>query len=71
MDKNQFYCDNGVSITAEEIKKFVGVPVCVEHDSKRVIGEVTYAHTDKDGKIQIEWRQIACDPGAPRPDQKE
>lgn len=28
---------------AEELKMMIGTPVYVEHDSKRVIGEVTYA----------------------------
>lgn len=64
---------------AEELKMMIGTPVYVEHDSKRVIGEVTYAQTDADGKIQIEWRKIESVPvpGAPkaalpkRPEQKE
>lgn len=51
-----FYYDPAIRLNENDMKSFVGKPICVEHDIKACIGEVASVWKDSDDKMRITAR---------------
>jgi len=53
---HDYYYDDSVRISEDEMSAFVGKPICVEHNRDIEIGQVTHVFADKDGKMRMTGR---------------
>jgi hypothetical protein len=52
----EFYYDKSFQLSENEIKNFVGKPLCLEHNINDQIGIIASAHKDKNGAMRITGR---------------
>lgn len=51
-----YYYDESIKLNAQDIKGFVGKPICLEHDASVEVGQITAAWQDRDNHMRITAR---------------
>jgi hypothetical protein len=59
-----FYHDESIRISEAEMSSFVGKPICIEHNERVDVGEVTHVFADEKGTMRMTGR-IYVDPDDP------
>jgi hypothetical protein len=55
-DPTSYYYDPAVRLNESDMLKFVGKPICVEHDVKACIGEISSVWKDRDNQMRMTGR---------------
>lgn len=62
----EYYYDNAVRLTQQDMAGFVGKPICLEHDESVQLGEITSAWEDVDHHMRITARIFTDTPQGER-----
>lgn len=55
-DRKAYYNDAAIKLSNTDIKRFIGKPVCYEHNEEDVVGKIVAATTDSKGHMRIAAR---------------
>lgn len=55
-DTRGYYHDDSIKLNAEDVRGFVGKPICLEHDESVQVGKITAAWQDRDNHMRITAR---------------
>ncbi|MDB9801213.1 HK97 family phage prohead protease [Flavobacteriaceae bacterium] len=52
-NREAYYNDDAVRLSKNDVKRFIGKPICVEHDTSHVVGKINAAFVDSVDKMRI------------------